>query len=115
MDVKVLNLPSGYNPNDFVVKISDIYGNVVEGNMPLSTGVNSDEQSVDQLRVYPNPTKGRVTINGVLGKQIELLDVTGRVIKEISVNSSSEYNLTDVTPGIYFVRSESQIVRLVID
>src|SRR5207253_2466608 len=63
------------------------------------------------VRVYPNPTGGVFTIelNNGADKNIQVLDVTGRVI--LSNASKSEIinvNINHLSNGIYYVKIQSQ-------
>ena len=72
-----------------------------------------------RIRLYPNPTLGKVWIdvqNGVEIQQISIFDLAGREVKvpSLSVQSHSEIDLTDCVRGIYMVRivtNEGILVR----
>ena len=73
----------------------------------------------DRIRLYPNPTLGKVWIdvqNGVEIQQISIFDLAGREVKapSLSAQSHSEIDLTDCVHGIYMVRivtNEGILVR----
>ncbi|NDF60518.1 MAG: T9SS C-terminal target domain-containing protein [Crocinitomicaceae bacterium] len=58
------------------------------------------------VNVYPNPTKGNLTIENLAGAQtISLVDMTGRIIKSVPVNSDSmNVNFSGVQGGKYLVQ-----------
>ena len=72
-----------------------------------------------RIRLYPNPTLGKVLIdvrNGVEIQQISIFDLTGREVKapSFSAQSHSEIDLSDCVHGIYMVRivtNEGILVR----
>ncbi len=64
------------------------------------------ETKAEKLVVYPNPSKGTVTINNLSpGTVIKLYDLTGRCIKETMVQLvNDEFQLDDLTPGNYVIQ-----------
>jgi tetratricopeptide (TPR) repeat protein len=79
----------------------------------ISELVFSDEN----IRVYPNPAKNQATIEMNLGKQsnvtIELLDISGKLIKQARCQTNStgklQYKLSTagLDNGVYFIKSSS--------
>ena len=67
------------------------------------------------LNVYPNPTNGHITIEGMPeGGRIELYDVTGRLVK---TSMKPQINISDCPAGVYILRcisSDGMTVRRVI-
>ena len=61
-----------------------------------------------QLEIFPNPTTGGFTIGGLAANRIsniQLLDITGKVINERKVIASSfYYRISEYQSGIYFIR-----------
>jgi hypothetical protein len=67
-----------------------------------TTSVN--QQTLVSVSVYPNPTTGKVTIQGIPTgyTQLELIDQSGRSIRTKAIKNAEiieEYS--DITPGIY--------------
>ncbi len=70
---------------------------------PVSTSIEKAFDKTEELSVYPNPTSGRVTINGLQSNDVkfQLFDLSGRV-----VNSGPVFNNTidlNVNKGIYLL------------
>ncbi|RNI26536.1 carbohydrate-binding protein [Rufibacter latericius] len=73
-----------------------------------------NENALNQAwTVFPNPTTDRVQVRvgqELTGEvQLEVIDASGRIIKQFTLNKSSEeiiqtVPLEDVTPGLYFIR-----------
>jgi len=76
-----------------------------------STGINESELS-SQITVFPNPTNGEISIKftePLKVDQMEILDMTGRVIPKLAWNeqaSEISWNLNNqnMQPGIYFIK-----------
>lgn len=80
----------------------------------VSTAVGLDESSIvsNELNIYPNPSKGLVTIKHNLAPEnecnIEVLNLQGQIIQQISVDKNSltqgaVINI-DAAPGTYIIR-----------
>lgn len=74
----------------------------------ISTGNISTNTISPILSIYPNPVKSNLTLNfnqSAGGKRVSLFDVYGHLIFEKQTNEISlNLNLSDITPGMYFVR-----------
>ena len=58
--------------------------------------------SAQTLNVYPNPTNGHITIEGMPeGGRIELYDATGRLVKE---STKPQINMSACPAGVYILR-----------
>lgn len=75
-----------------------IYSNVV----PVRTSCISTT-----IAAYPNPADNLVTLTGLSGKsQIRLLDVAGRVLKEITaVTSTYQLDISQIASGTYILQA----------
>ncbi|MCL2511042.1 MAG: Ig-like domain-containing protein, partial [Bacteroidales bacterium] len=76
--------------------------------------IATEEPSLDDIYVYPNPTSGELRIeNGKLKiENVEIYDVLGKKQKTIFNFQLSTFNLTDLPAGVYFVRilTENEVV-----
>ncbi|WP_317896710.1 T9SS type A sorting domain-containing protein [Aurantibacillus circumpalustris] len=82
--------------------------------------VGLTENKLNNVRVYPNPTSGDITLelNNISEKTITVMDVTGRVVS--SMTSSLEVvnvNLNELSNGIYYVKIQSststEVIKIV--
>ncbi|MBC7862604.1 MAG: T9SS type A sorting domain-containing protein [Bacteroidia bacterium] len=82
--------------------------------------------AVSTLKLFPNPAKENVTIFSqpnpiAIGSVVEIFDVTGNLVKRISVTTNSTIlNLAGMSKGIYFVKSVgvnkiSEVQKLVVE
>lgn len=92
----------------YSVAITDTFG-CVHTSLPFSVSLNVGE--IDQMNwsVYPNPANESVSIeinSNILPESIQLLDLTGRIVKEWdNVNSSVvQLDIRDVPDGYFILR-----------
>jgi hypothetical protein len=74
-----------------------------EGSFGTPLGIQENQDTENQIRVYPNPAKDHVTIQGSGIKQVELLNLFGQII----ANTDGEnliLPLSDVPLGVYLIR-----------
>ena len=73
--------------------------------------VSTEDITIDNIKVYPNPTAGKVTVSAQNPiDKILLFSVTGDKIKELNLNGKlkSEVDFTGLKPGIYVLRVETK-------
>ncbi|MBK9285976.1 MAG: T9SS type A sorting domain-containing protein [Sphingobacteriaceae bacterium] len=66
--------------------------------------------------VYPNPSSGQVTVQGLKEEKLTLVDVTGKTITIINLNSINQYSfeIHNLKPGIYFLKGVQLHKKLLI-
>ena len=71
----------------------------------------------DDLRLYPNPTTGMVTLQGdARVERIDIADISGRMLQTIN-HPSDHFNISGLPQGVYFVKittSKGVCVRKVV-
>ena len=71
------------------------------------------------FQLWPNPTHDQVTVAGLpAGQQVQLLDLTGRVLLTAPMPPSGSLDLmlpAHVRPGVYLVRGGTRTLRLVVE
>ncbi|OUR92375.1 hypothetical protein A9Q87_07815 [Flavobacteriales bacterium 34_180_T64] len=114
------NYGSSNSPNT-PVAVSMINGFPINGNKMATitfTYVTSTlsldaENTIENIKVFPNPTKGNVTVSNIQNldlKTLEIYNVLGGLIKKQSLNSELDHiflNLTNLNQGVYFLRLKS--------
>ena len=107
-DFVVNNLPPSYINDDFIVKVSDVWGYTVEGQLET----NDYHQASRNIKIYPNPTKNQITINIPQNKEIthiKLFNTAGITIKTIHTSNINEVlNLNNLSSGLYFLKINSK-------
>lgn len=62
------------------------------------------EENVTEVRFYPNPAKDNLTViipSALETANVILLDMQGRTVKSVTINSAGEIAINGITPGIY--------------
>ena len=67
-----------------------------------------DINSKNEIEVFPNPTTGRLSLSK--GSEWLLFDVLGNVLEE---GSGSELTLSSYSSGVYFLKMEQEMIRIV--
>jgi hypothetical protein len=71
-----------------------------------STSLSNTDFEKEEIVVYPNPTKNRVTINTNKAiKKITIVDLNGRIL---DTQFETTVNLTNLVSGIYFLNIETE-------
>ncbi|MCK6639746.1 MAG: T9SS type A sorting domain-containing protein [Bacteroidia bacterium] len=103
--ITITGVPTQSGVFNYSLPLSGGCGNVtVTGtiNVDLCTGIAAQDQRTFSL--YPNPSKGQFTILSEQGRTFELLDVSGKVIRVITIQNTQESVHVDIAPGLYFLR-----------
>lgn len=71
--------------------------------------INERISNNSDLRLYPNPTSGKIMFEGnelTAGKTIEIVDIVGKSIKSFYCNSGiNELDISEIQAGIYILRT----------
>ena len=71
----------------------------------------------DKLCIFPNPATNNLQFtisNEQLGKSIQVLDITGKVLKQFRIqNSELKIQIGDLENGIYFIKAGNQIKKFI--
>lgn len=84
-------------------------GNALAIRMLLGTNVGSEDNSLQGVTLYPNPTNGLLNINTPVfdGYTIEVLDMLGKRVMEARANGNTTIDLRGQAKGVYSVRISS--------
>jgi len=64
--------------------------------------------TIEQFELFPNPTKDQLRIKGIFKiNSIEIYNNTGQSILK-QTNNSNQIDVSDFTPGIYFIRVQTE-------
>lgn len=89
-----------------IVNGLQVYGS--PGRRPLPVSLNKIELSQTTISVYPNPTKGLLTLKVPeinYQERFQLINITGKVLRDELINQSTiELDLSKHANGVYFIR-----------
>jgi len=92
---------------------NEVYLTEFANNNPILIYSSTNIKNIENydLSLFPNPTSGKFTIKSSQNiENIEIKDLTGRVIQKIESKniSENEIDLSDFVNGIYFVKTYSE-------
>jgi hypothetical protein len=93
-------------------------GYKLSGTMYFEYPTSIISPSITQIKVYPNPTNGRLTIENekLTVENVEVYDVVGRVVQTFPVSAMSNETSIDIShlsAGIYFLQVGKEKVKVV--
>ncbi|HIP49564.1 MAG TPA: T9SS type A sorting domain-containing protein [Lutibacter sp.] len=100
-----------YTEMDFTIK--GFAYNTIANEMILAgdmgSGVGIDENIINTISIFPNPTENFVFYNAIKNvKQITVISSTGKTCKNISIDSfSKSIDLSKLSNGVYFIRFQT--------
>lgn len=86
---------------------------ILEVNSTISTGINKLETN---FIIFPNPAHNFLNIellNNKIHSEIQILDISGRLIKTNKVEQSLAINISDLEEGVYFIKIDSTILKFI--
>lgn len=93
-DIECLSAPARNKYSDFDYFVRVHYS---------ITGI--EENAAEQVNLYPNPTKDKVTIKAEGMNTVSVFNLTGQKVMEVNVNADQvELNMNELESGIYMVR-----------
>jgi len=84
----------------------DVWDDTVKEISWNTTGI--DQVNKESIEIYPNPATDQFTIKGVYNGRLSIVDLEGRVLKNMTITSDTNVQISDLNDGIYFVRIESE-------
>jgi len=69
--------------------------------------LNTVNKELENTLIYPNPVKDKLNITGYSGKMY-LHSIDGKLIDEISVINSTQYDMNQLGAGIYLLKSDDK-------
>ena len=94
------------------------YGNTVEASKSATDGIEEFQVTSYELRVFPNPTTGELTIdNGELTiNNVEIYDIMGKTLNNCQlsiINSQLKIDVSHLPSGIYFLRVGNRTAKFI--
>lgn len=83
-------------------------------------GINDRQVTEATFSFYPNPAKGMLNISGVNLVQLEIVSLSGQVMKRVQLDGQNSVDVSDMNTGMYLIKVidtnyNSAIQKLVIE
>jgi parallel beta-helix repeat protein len=79
---------------------------------PIVATLNLDNEK--PLKIYPNPANTILTIENAEGKNVEIIDISGKtMLAFFAINHQFPIMINQLKSGIYFVKTGNKIVRFI--
>jgi len=99
---------------DFIIKASTF-----NGNNDTATSVEELVSSLSNLKVFPNPAKQILIIDfeslNYITKQLQVFNSLGIRVFDGEVDGKTELNVSEWSRGIYFLKIENEVVKVVLN
>jgi hypothetical protein len=69
--------------------------------------LNIGESEIDDLKIYPNPTNGLITLSNELPGSLEISTMNGKIVLSANVDAFANVSLENVAAGVYFLKYTS--------
>ncbi len=109
IDILQTELPYNYNGNnitaagDYVFNGTTMYGCDSTVYLHVNvTAVGIDVATLNDIKIYPNPTRGRVTVTADNVVKIEVLDIVGRTVA--TFENTNTFDISNLGEGAYTLR-----------
>ena len=115
IDVSAGVINHGDNTNDLTV-LKNFRDDVFSAGTGVPLAIRNLENEID-LKIYPNPSTGNVRISldntsKAMITSAQIVDVSGRLIKELALVNENQVDVQLTTKGIYFVKLNSYGIQV---
>lgn len=77
-------------------------------------GTSEAKVSSKSLNVYPNPTKGPLSIKADKNSDAKVYSAEGKILKTIQLQKgSNDINIADLPKGVYFIRTATESTKVI--
>jgi hypothetical protein len=115
-DFMLKDVPSNHNVNDWVVKLSDVWGYTVEGQV-VFTDVKKVPSEAAGFKVYPNPASDLLILEFEESTEtgfLKILSSSGKLIFTKSVKESgAAIDISELPNGIYLISLNGEIIKFI--
>ncbi|OQC44536.1 MAG: hypothetical protein BWX59_01851 [Bacteroidetes bacterium ADurb.Bin028] len=73
-------------------------------------GITENTNAV--LKVYPNPTTSILQLEGLQTENIQIMDISGKVVLNANVSGKS-IDVSSLKPGLYIIKANNQVARFI--
>lgn len=80
----------------------------------ISSPISINENMNNNVNIYPNPSTGLVNISVSEFSNVEIYDITGKMIDNFSINANETHSFTQ-SAGMYIVKINNEVQKIVIE
>ncbi len=83
------------------------FGDTITKQIVVTNTVTKLNNINEHVKIYPNPAKNYLIVNGqnLNNKDIKIMDITGKIVKQTSTQSSTiKIEISDLNKGVYFIK-----------
>ena len=73
----------------------------------FTSTVGMDNFLENSFRFYPNPVMNKLSVEVYEPVQLQVLDLSGRILSEIATDAKVDIDVSDLNPGIYLIQVNS--------
>jgi len=92
----------------YLYQVSAVYEHCESDRTDISVIVGINESQAASYSIFPNPTDGNVTFEGIGLSRVEIYDIQGRKLNEYSATDKLQISVSHLNNGIYFVKMYSE-------
>lgn len=110
IDILQTQLPYDYNGNSITAAGDYVYNGTTASGCDSTVYLHVNVQAVaidvvgslDDINIYPNPTRGRVTVTADEVVKVEVLDIVGRLVA--TFENTNTFDISNLGEGAYTLR-----------
>lgn len=92
----------------------DSFNWVKDSNIVL--GTSETKGSSKSLNVYPNPTKGPISIIAAQNSEAKVYSIDGKILKTAQIQKgSNDISIADLPKGVYFIKTATESTKVIKD
>lgn len=79
-----------------------------------TTSAVNDSEASTEFSVYPNPSTDKIYLKNISlsGQEISIYNIEGQIVKSFIMNSNvNEISVSELQPGVYFIKVDNNIIR----
>ena len=78
----------------------------LDGKFKYSKIINIENKAQSELTIYPNPTTEYFSLSeNQFFEKLQIVNATGRIVKEFLPQSDNKYSLKGMAPGVYLLKN----------
>lgn len=91
----------------------DVLGDAIDQNCDgiVDGYVGLNDISANTFSISPNPGNDFIHINSTLTGVLEIRNIEGKVMRQVSFDNNTTINMSDVANGIYFISLNQQTIK----